>query len=256
MTPKIKCKGHFWKDKARCYSADCSPSSSDTIVTHRIGEGLEFSSLSRARGRKMMKIMLSQLAPWTQFELPNLEPWEPKQFFKTNFANIWAMNDGQKLISLGLWHKHSCLWVMMTVRRALRIWRDTSHCLFLGDCLAPALCKGREEWRSHPRQEQPFLRWVETAMEKASLRSLTSCGGQWKDVDMAPLARAVVLPSRVEKQWKETSLWGFTDLGTSPEKNRGGKGKMSVRVSDLTTDILGWIILCWGDGQQDSCMYR
>ena len=147
MAPKVKCKGHFWKDKARCYSADCSPSSSDTIVTNRIGEGLEFSSLSRARGRKMMKIMLSQLAPWTQFELPNLEKWEPKRLFKTNFANIWAMNDGQKFISLSLWYKHSYLWVMVTVRRALRNWGDTSHCLFLGDSLAWALCKCWEEWR-------------------------------------------------------------------------------------------------------------
>lgn len=96
MAPKVKCKGHFEKkDKARCYSADCSPSSSDTIATNRIREGLEFSSLSRARRRKMMKIMLSQLAPWTQFELPNLEKWEPKRLFKTNFPNIQVMNDGE-----------------------------------------------------------------------------------------------------------------------------------------------------------------
>lgn len=141
MAPKVKCKGHFWKDKARCYSADCSPSSSDTIATNRIREGLEFSSLSRARRRKMMKIMLSQLAPWTQFELPNLEKWEPKRLFKTNFPNIQVMNDGQKLISLSLWYKHSCLWVMVTTRRAPRNWGDTSHCFFLGNSLAWAVCK-------------------------------------------------------------------------------------------------------------------
>lgn len=201
--------------------------------------------------------MLSQLAPWTQFELPNLETWEPKQFFNTNFANTWAMNDGQKLISLGLWHRHSCLWVMMTVRRARRNWRDTSHCLFLGCCLAPALCKGQEEWQSHPWQEQPFPRWVETAMEEASLRSLSS-SGWWSEegCGYGALGKSGGLTYKSREQWKETSLWGFADLGASPEENRGGKGKMSIRVSDLTTDILGWIILCWGDGEQDSHMYR
>ena len=79
---------------------------------------------------------------------------------------------------------------------------------------------------------------------------------QWKDVDTVPLARAMVLPSRVKKQQKETSLWGFTDLGTSPEENRAGKGRMSIRVSDLTTDIWGWKIRCWGDEHQDSLRHH
>lgn len=83
----------------------------------------------------LMKITVSQLAPWTQFELLHLEKWEPKLFFMTNFMNIWAINDGQKLITLRLWHKHSCLWIMVTIHRAQRWWGDTLHCLSLHRCL-------------------------------------------------------------------------------------------------------------------------
>lgn len=143
---KNKHRRHLWESEAKDCCADNYPSFSvlfsqcllTPTVTNWTRGGARVSGLSRAKGRKMlMKIMISQLTPWTQFELLHLEKWETKQFFMTNFMNIQAINDGQKLITLRLWHKHSCLWIMVTMCRAQRWWGGTS-CLCTGACSASA----------------------------------------------------------------------------------------------------------------------
>lgn len=112
----------------------------------RTKEGAEVWGLSRNRRRKMLvKITVSQLAPWTQFEVLRLGK-RHDQLCEHPSNKWWS--------EVNLFESLAQAWlsmVMMTMCKAQRWWGGASHCVCTGTCSAPAIWKCWEEWRWHPQ---------------------------------------------------------------------------------------------------------
>lgn len=190
--------------------ADCSPSSSDTIATNRIREGLEFFKFEQGqREEKMMKIMLSA-GPLNSIWATKFREMRTKTTFQDQLSkypsNEWwsevnlfeSLNKTAACESRWPQGEHRELYTLLTASWATA-WKELSA--------------NAEERRGGSLQKAAIPTLGRDSNGGDPLSSLISCGWcQWKDVDTVPWQEQWSY-HQVEKQRKETSLWGQPGLG-------------------------------------------